>query len=60
MNNSKIPNCFQPIFFCKIKKTIKEKISTSKKDKYEAMNIDELRKIAKDRLSTLKHKYYIE
>ena len=44
----------------KIKKTIKDKISTSKKDKYEAMNIDELRKIAKERLSSLKHKYNIE
>jgi hypothetical protein len=44
----------------KIKNTIKEKITTSKKDKYEAMNINDLRKIANDRLNTLKSKYNIE
>ena len=44
----------------KIKKTIKEKISTSKKDKYEAMNINDLRKISKERLNILKSKYNID
>lgn len=44
----------------KIKKTIKEKIITSKKDEYKAMDIDDLRKIANDRLNTLKSKYNIE
>jgi len=39
-----------------IKNKIKEKIHTSKTDKYEKLNTDELRKIAKDRLNTLKQK----
>ena len=44
----------------KIKKTIKEKIITSQKDEYKAMDINDLRKIANDRLNTLKSKYNIE
>ena len=44
----------------KIKKTIKEKITTSKKDEYKAMDINDVRKIANDRLNTLKSKYNIE
>ena len=39
-----------------IKNKIKEKITTSKTDKYEKLNTDELRKIAKERLNTLKQK----
>lgn len=44
----------------KIRNTIKEKITTSKKDKYEAMNINDLRKIGNERLNILKSKYNIE
>ena len=44
----------------KIKNTIKDKITKSKKDKYQNMNIDDLRKISKDRLNILKSKYNID
>ena len=44
----------------KIKKTIKEKISKSKQDTYEILNINDLRKISKEKLNTLKAKYNID
>jgi hypothetical protein len=43
----------------KIKETIKQKMNVSTKDKYKKMDINELRKIANDRLKTLKSKYNI-
>jgi|688.fasta_scaffold372407_2 hypothetical protein len=39
-----------------IKNKIKEKISNAKTEKYDKLNTDELRKIAKDRLNILKQK----